>query len=214
MKFQRLVGGEYGETAGWHVTKLLAQQGQISSGYGKCAKREGHFQFRAGGEMQHHHPAGGIRKGEGRLSRREAGAGGEEDARLLKFPDIGHPQAESARRFRQGEFRRNRHHAGVGTAAVWKAHPGGLHDPPVCPAEGLGSVRQAARAAVSLQKLAGIGFVLARGVLLDVAYQYLSSKTTDYYLFYVEDSEGMAESARYATTFNRHNVAVTLGFRF
>lgn len=61
---------------------------------------------------------------------------------------------------------------------------------------------------------AGIGFVLARGVLLDVAYQYLSSKTTDYYLFYVEDSEGMAESARYATIFNRHNVAVTLGFRF
>lgn len=61
---------------------------------------------------------------------------------------------------------------------------------------------------------AGVGFVLARGVLLDVAYQYLSSDLTDYYLFYAEDSEGMAESARYSTTVNRHNLAVTLGFRF
>lgn len=61
---------------------------------------------------------------------------------------------------------------------------------------------------------AGVGFVLARGVLLDVAYQYLSSDLTDYYLFYAEDNVGMAESARYSTTINRHNVAVTLGFRF
>ena len=61
---------------------------------------------------------------------------------------------------------------------------------------------------------AGVGFAIARGVVLDVAYQYLSSKTTDYYLFYVQDSEGMAESARYNTTFTRHNVALTLGFRF
>ena len=61
---------------------------------------------------------------------------------------------------------------------------------------------------------AGVGFVLARGVLLDVAYQYLSSDLTDYYLFYAEDNVGMAESARYSTSINRHNVAVTLGFRF
>lgn len=61
---------------------------------------------------------------------------------------------------------------------------------------------------------AGVGFVLARGVLLDVAYQYLSSDLTDYYLFYAEDNTGMAESARYSTSINRHNVAVTLGFRF
>ena len=44
---------------------------------------------------------------------------------------------------------------------------------------------------------AGIGFVLARGVLLDVAYQYMSSKTTDYYLFYAEDKGGHTESAVY-----------------
>ena len=59
-----------------------------------------------------------------------------------------------------------------------------------------------------------MGFSIARGVVLDVAYQYLSSKSTDYYLFYVKDSEGLAESARYNTTFTRHNVALTLGFRF
>lgn len=61
---------------------------------------------------------------------------------------------------------------------------------------------------------AGIGFVLARGVLLDVAYQYMSSKTTDYYLFYAEDKGGHTESAVYSTDINRHNVALTLGFRF
>ena len=61
---------------------------------------------------------------------------------------------------------------------------------------------------------AGVGFVLGRGVLLDVAYQYLTSETTDYYLFYAEDAVGMAESALYSTTINRHNLAVTLGFRF
>ena len=61
---------------------------------------------------------------------------------------------------------------------------------------------------------AGVGFVLARGVLLDVAYQYLSSDLADYYLFYAQDNTGMTESARYSTSINRHNVAVTLGFRF
>ena len=61
---------------------------------------------------------------------------------------------------------------------------------------------------------AGIGFVLARGVLLDLAYQYVSSKTTDYYLFYAEDKAGYTESAVYSTDINRHNVALTLGFRF
>ena len=59
-----------------------------------------------------------------------------------------------------------------------------------------------------------MGFVLGRGVLLDVAYQYMTSKTTDYYLFVVEDAKGHAESALYSTEINRHNVALTLGFRF
>ena len=61
---------------------------------------------------------------------------------------------------------------------------------------------------------AGVGFVLARGVLLDLAYQYMSSKTTDYHLFYAEDKAGYTESAVYSTDINRHNVALTLGFRF
>ena len=42
----------------------------------------------------------------------------------------------------------------------------------------------------------------------------MSSKTTDYYLFYAEDKGGHTESAVYSTDINRHNVALTLGFRF
>ena len=61
---------------------------------------------------------------------------------------------------------------------------------------------------------AGVGFVLSRGVLLDLAYQYVSSKLSDYYLFYAEDKVGYTESALYSTDINRHNVALTLGFRF
>ena len=61
---------------------------------------------------------------------------------------------------------------------------------------------------------AGVGFVLGRGVLLDIAYQYVSSKTPDYYLFYVWDEDGAADSAVYSTEVKRHNVALTLGFRF
>ncbi len=60
----------------------------------------------------------------------------------------------------------------------------------------------------------GLGIMLSRSVSLDVAYQYATSKTTDYYLFYAEDNVGMAESARYSTEINRHNVALTLGIRF
>ena len=54
----------------------------------------------------------------------------------------------------------------------------------------------------------------SRGVLLDLAYQYVSSKLSDYYLFYAEDKVGYTESALYSTDINRHNVALTLGFRF
>ena len=51
-------------------------------------------------------------------------------------------------------------------------------------------------------------------MLLDLAYQYVSSKVSDYYLFYAEDKVGYTESALYSTDINRHNVALTLGFRF
>lgn len=61
---------------------------------------------------------------------------------------------------------------------------------------------------------AGLGFALSRVCTLDLAYQYAVQKTTDYHLFYVEDEAGFSESARYSTEFKRHNVALTLGFRF
>ncbi len=61
---------------------------------------------------------------------------------------------------------------------------------------------------------AGLGFMLSRRVVLDFAYQYVTSKTTDYYLFYASDEAGATDSAVYSTDINRHNAALTLGFRF
>ncbi len=61
---------------------------------------------------------------------------------------------------------------------------------------------------------AGIGFQLSRSVVLDFAYQYTSSKMTDYYLFYAQEGNASADSALYSTSINRHNAALTLGFRF
>ena len=70
---------------------------------------------------------------------------------------------------------------------------------------------------------AGVGFALSRVCTLDVAYQYMRRTTTDYYLFYASETvarpdgnfeEMFAESSLYRTCFARHNVALTLGFRF
>ena len=61
---------------------------------------------------------------------------------------------------------------------------------------------------------AGLGLALSRVCSLDLAYQYMAQDTTDYYLFFVEDEVGYAKSALYSTEFKRHNVALTLGFRF
>ncbi len=69
---------------------------------------------------------------------------------------------------------------------------------------------------------AGIGFALSRVCTLDVAYQHMKHTTADYYLFYVAETidspEGpqqmFAESSTYRTEFARHNVALTLSFRF
>ena len=58
------------------------------------------------------------------------------------------------------------------------------------------------------------GVHVGRGVLLDIAYQYVFVKTPDYYLFYVWDEEGSADSAVYSTEVKRHNVALTLGIPF
>ncbi len=70
---------------------------------------------------------------------------------------------------------------------------------------------------------AGVGFALSRYCSLDLAYQYMNHTTTDYYLFYVsekfEQPDGsvetkFSESSVYSTKFARHNVALTVAFRF
>ena len=69
---------------------------------------------------------------------------------------------------------------------------------------------------------AGIGLALSRVCTLDLAYQYMKHTTTDYYLFYVSETEDtptgpqdmFAESSLYRTDFARHNVALSLSFRF
>lgn len=70
---------------------------------------------------------------------------------------------------------------------------------------------------------AGLGLALSRVVTLDLAYQYMNCATTDYYLFFSSDTVEMpdgswgkkgSESSLYRTEFARHNVALTLGFRF
>ena len=69
---------------------------------------------------------------------------------------------------------------------------------------------------------AGIGLALSRVCTLDLAYQYMKHTTTDYYLFYVNETEDtptgpqdmFAESSLYRTDFARHNVALSLSFRF
>lgn len=69
---------------------------------------------------------------------------------------------------------------------------------------------------------AGLGFALSRVCSLDIAYQHMNHTTTDYYLFYVSETTNtptgpqdmFAESSRYHTEFARHNVALTVSFRF
>lgn len=67
---------------------------------------------------------------------------------------------------------------------------------------------------------AGLGFSLSRSVYIDVAYCYAKDTTTPYMLFYgnrYAADGGASEIYRselYTTDFTRHNVALTLGFRF
>ena len=68
----------------------------------------------------------------------------------------------------------------------------------------------------------GLGYALSRRVSLDVAYQNVSSRTTDYSLFYAMayDDAGMIDwgdsysSDLFSTRFSRHNVAMTLTVKF
>ena len=69
---------------------------------------------------------------------------------------------------------------------------------------------------------AGIGFILSRSTYLDLAYSYQTSKQTEYNLFYADYydkdnnyiDEDSSYSDYYSTDINRHNISLTLGFRF
>lgn len=67
---------------------------------------------------------------------------------------------------------------------------------------------------------AGLGFSLSRSVYIDVAYCYAKDTTTPYMLFYGNKyaadggTSEIYQSNLYTTDFIRHNVALTLGFRF
>lgn len=63
---------------------------------------------------------------------------------------------------------------------------------------------------------AGLGFVLSRYFYIDIAYQYMVQQYTTAKLFYAVDTEGSLDemSGDYTTRINRHNIALTLGFRF
>lgn len=68
---------------------------------------------------------------------------------------------------------------------------------------------------------AGVGFSLGSGVYLDLAYSYTQNKQTEYFLYYgnrydMSDAanDEIYTSDRYKTDLNRHNIALTFGFRF
>lgn len=64
---------------------------------------------------------------------------------------------------------------------------------------------------------AGLGVSLSRSVTLDVAYQNLTDKLTEYQLFFSRDlttGDLMTWSGTYDTSLTRHYIAMTLGFRF
>lgn len=64
---------------------------------------------------------------------------------------------------------------------------------------------------------AGLGIMCSRYFFIDLAYQYVSQKYTVAKLYYAQDMSGAGEneySGDYSIRHNRHNVAITLGFRF
>ena len=64
---------------------------------------------------------------------------------------------------------------------------------------------------------AGAGFNLSRSVSLDLAYQYVTDKMSDYRLFYSLDAvtgDFMTDSGLFRTESTRHNVALSLAFHF
>lgn len=65
---------------------------------------------------------------------------------------------------------------------------------------------------------AGIGFALGRATYLDLAYSYVKNKMTPYMLFYGNNYDPgnteIYQSEIYRTDLTRHNIALTVGFRF
>jgi len=63
---------------------------------------------------------------------------------------------------------------------------------------------------------AGLGFRLSRAASLDLVYQYASNRMTEYYLFYADNGfpQNTPHSDLFDTRLDRHNIALTLGFRF
>ena len=64
-----------------------------------------------------------------------------------------------------------------------------------------------------------MGFTLSRHVVLDAAYSYQNTRQTDYALYYADEifPDGTVASNAsdlFSTTWKRHNIALTLGFRF
>ena len=63
---------------------------------------------------------------------------------------------------------------------------------------------------------AGVGFAIG-GFTIDLAYQYLDTKNTSYYLYYALDAAtGMMDTASpvYSTDYTRHYAILTLGYKF
>lgn len=67
---------------------------------------------------------------------------------------------------------------------------------------------------------AGMGFALSRAITLDVAYQFVATRCSDYRLFYAAELQptgalAMLDASQpVSTDYNRHNIALTLGFKF
>ena len=68
---------------------------------------------------------------------------------------------------------------------------------------------------------AGVGLLLSRSVVLDVAYSYQTTAMTAYALYYADEYDTATgqlievnASDEFTTDIDRHALAVTLGFRF
>ena len=61
---------------------------------------------------------------------------------------------------------------------------------------------------------AGLGFRLSEVTSIDLAYQYRSTRYSDYYSFYTINASGVNSSPIYGLDTLNHNVALTFAFRF